>query len=181
MDKVSKYYCARFESAWLIGFLAIQRHMVLSDDSSKGVTLRRVIANPGSYVYFSPKRFKPIPDDCKKFNDWKYGFENDKFTYRTNLISTEDSRTQSRDRYLNRETRYLFGTADLGAEDQGCEAQTQGASHFERGQLFWQHIAEEFPGPYINTTQKAAFVEGVGHNASGMFTSKDGLDALFSL
>ena len=145
------------------------------------MNLRYVIANPGSYAYLSPNRLKPVPDSCSTFNDWKYGLNNYQSTYNADLLSTEDSRIQTQDRYLTREIRYLYGTADLDAEDQGCEAKVQGAGHLERGELFWEYLTETFPGPWINTTQKVGFVEGVGHDDAGMWESEEGQDGLFSV
>ena len=155
--------------------------MILGNDAPEGVTLRYVIANPGSYAYFSPKRLKPIPDGCTTFNDWKYGLENYNLSYKTDLLSTHDSRIQMRVRYLTREVRYLYGTADLNATDQGNEAKSQGSSHLERGQLFWKYITETYPGPWIDSIQKVGFVEGVGHDEAAIWNSKEGQDALFSL
>jgi hypothetical protein len=161
--------------------LAVQRYAILGNDPPQGVSLRYVIANPGSYAYFSSVRFKPIPDDCPMFNDWKYGLENYQLTYNPDFLSTDASRVQMRVRYLTREARYLYGTADLDAEDQRCQAKVQGAGHLERGQLFWKHITETYPGPWIGNIQKVEFVEGVGHDAAVMFKSKEGQTALFPL
>ena len=161
--------------------LAVQRYAILCNDPPKGVTLRYVIADPGSFAYLSSKRLKPVPANCTKFNDWKYGLENYQYTYHADLLSSDASRAQVRVRYLTREIRYLYGTADLGAEDQGCEAQVQGSGHLERGQLFWKYLTETYPGPWIDHIQKTEYVQGVKHDAFGMWKSKEGLDALFSL
>ena len=84
-------------------------------------------------------------------------------------------------RYLTREIRYLYGTADLDADDRSCEAKVQGAGHLERGQLFWKYLTETYPGPWIDHIQKTEYVQGVGHDAFAMWKSNEGLDALFSL
>jgi hypothetical protein len=178
VGKVSQH--VQFESRYLIEFQAVQRYIILSDDPPKSITLRYVIANLGSYAYFSPNRFTPIPADCTAFNDWKYGLENYHFTYHADLFATDASRTRMRARYLTRQVRYLYGTADLGAEDQGCAANTQGANHYERGRLFWKHITESYPGPWVDSIQKVAYVEGVKHNEVAMWKSKEGQAALFS-
>lgn len=169
------------ESRCLIELLAIQRYAILSDDPPKGVTLRYVIANPGSFAYFSPERLKPVPANCTTFNDWKYGLENYDHRYHADLFSTDASRVQMRVRYLTREFHYLLGTADLDAIDQRCEAKIQGAGHFERGQLFWKYLTETYPGPWIDSIQKLQLVEGVAHDATAMWKSKEGQCALFSL
>jgi hypothetical protein len=179
VGKVSKRI--RFESTELIGFPAVQRYAVLGNDAPKGVTLRYVIANPSSYAYFSPKRLKPVPASCTGFDDWKYGLQNYQLTYHADLLSTHDSRTQARVRYLTREVRYLCGTADLGAKDKDCEANAQGSTRLERGQLFWKYITETYPGPWIDSIQKIGFVEGVGHNEAAMWKSEEGQAAFFSL
>jgi len=125
---------------------------------------------------------KPVPDHFKStFNDWKYGLENYEFTYNADLLSTHSSRVQMRVRYLTREIRYLYGTADLDADDQTGQAQVQGAGHLERGQLFWKYITETYPGPWIDNIQKVGYAEGVGHNPPKMWKSEEGQAALFSL
>ena len=86
-----------------------------------------------------------------------------------------------RTRYFTRGIRYLLGTADLRAEDQRCQAQAQGVGHLERGQLFWRHITEVYPGPWIDSIQKVVYVVGVRHSARKMWKSKEGQAALFSL
>ena len=137
MGKVSK--CIQSESRCLIEFLAVQRYVVLGNDPPQEVTPRYVVSNPGSYAYLSPECFKPVPDDCKsRFSDWKYGLDNYQFTYHANLLSTSASRVQIRVHYLTREIGYLYGTADLGAEDQSCQTKVQGGGHLGRGQLFWK-------------------------------------------
>jgi hypothetical protein len=178
VDKVSK--CIRIESRSLTELLAIQRHAILGNCPPHGVTLRYVIANPGSYAYFSPERLKPIPANCTStYNNWKYGLMNYQYTYHADLLSTEYSRDHLRVRYFTRKIRYLYGTADLEAEDVSCRAQAQGASNFERGQLFWKYITETYPGRWIGRVQKVGFVQGVGHDAPAMWKSSEGQDALF--
>jgi len=172
--------CLRFEYRCLTIFIAVQQYIILGNEPPPGITLRYVIANAGSYTYFSPERLKPVLADCTTFNDWKYGLENYQYTYRADLFSTYTSRVQMRVRYLTREVRYLYGTADLDSVDQSCQAKSQGAGRLERGQLFWKYITETYPGPWIGTTQKVGFVEGVGHDPPAMWKSKEGQDALFS-
>jgi hypothetical protein len=179
VDKVSKRI--RLEPIWLIEFLAIQRYAILGEDAPEGVTLRYVIADPGSYAYLSPKRLKPVPANCTTFDDWKYGLQNYQLIYNSDLFSTDDSRAQLQVRYLTREVRYLCGTADVGATDQECEANTQGSGRLERAQLFWKYLTESFPGPWINSIQQIAFMEGVGHNETATWKSEEGQAALFSL
>jgi hypothetical protein len=70
-------------------------------------------------------------------------------------LSTNASRTHLRAHYLTRQVHYLYGTADLDAEDQGCAAKTQGAGDYERGQFFWRHITESYPGPWVDSIQRA--------------------------
>ena len=179
MDKVSKR--VRFETRCLIELIAVQRYIILGNDAPSGVTLRYVIGSAGSYAYFSPERLKQVPDSCTAFNDWKYGLKNYQFTYHANLLATQESRIQMRKRYLTREIRYLYGTEDLSAQDQGCEAMAQGSDHLERGQLFWKYITETHPGSWINSTQNIAFVEGVAHAEAKIWESAEGQAALFSL
>jgi len=164
------------------GGQTVQRYAILSDGPPQGVSLRYIIANAGTYAYFSPGRFKPVQDDCETtFNNWEYSLDNYQFTYHADVLSTDASRVQMRTRYFTREIRYLYGTADFDAVDKSCQARAQGVHRFERGQLFWKHITETYPGPWIDNIQKVAFVEGVAHDAPAMWKSKEGQAALFSL
>ena len=177
MDKVCKR--ARFKSRVLIEFPVIQRYVILADDPPKGARLRSVIANPGTYAYFSPDRLIKPRDNCTTYNDWRYGLENYTLTYQADLFSTHTSRVEMRIRYLTRPVHYLLGTADLHADDQSCDAKAQGAGHLERGILFWKYITESYPGPWIDTIQKLDFVPGVPHDKFLMWKSKEGQAALF--
>ena len=177
MDNVCK--SVRFESRPLIEFPVIQRYIILADDPPEGVPVRSVIANPGSYAYFSPDRLIQPPDNCTTYNDWKYGFNNYTLTYHADLFSTDASCDDMRIRYLTRPLHYLLGTADLSADDQSCGAKVQGAGHLERGILFWKYITEAYPGPWIDTIQRLDFVPGVPHDKGLMWKSKEGQAALF--
>lgn len=178
MSNLSK--CSQNENTHAQPPTAVQRYVILANPPPKGIKVRYIIANPGSYAYFSPLRLAGNSADCAStFNNWKFGLEKYPHTYNADLLSTPGARNSTITRYFEREVRYLYGTADLGAPDQDCEAKAQGAGHLERGKLWWKYISENFAGPWINTTQQVAFVKGVGHDATNMFKSAEGCKAMF--
>ena len=107
-----------------------------------GIHLRFVVANPSSYLYFTPERpgLKPkgdftfeIPSDtCHgKYNHWKYGLE-DPPPYVGTIASADVEQ-----RYLTREMVYLLGTSDNDPNhpelDKNCGAEDEGPQRFFRG------------------------------------------------
>ena len=113
-----------------------------------GVHVRYVVANPSSYVYFSPER--PVPDphgeftfavpakSCfGKYDRWKYGV-NDPPAY---LAGASFSDLEQR--YLRRDVVYLLGTNDVDpnhpALDKTCSAEDEGPYRFFRGKAFFKY------------------------------------------
>jgi len=173
-------------------------------DLRKHISLRYVPANSPSYTYFDTVRpILPEPDcktycnsstasltysfeefpntSCPKFNTWKYGLEKLN-TYMTNTAKLENIA----DVYLSKKVIYLLGQNDTCnevfncgcssyTEERGCEAEVQGQCRFQRGIIYYQYLQQ-----YYDTTQKRVIVPDVGHDACGMYTSKNGLLALFS-
>jgi hypothetical protein len=84
-------------------------------------------------------------------------------------------------RYLARDVTYLLGEDDTTTDptltdlDVTCPAQLQGAQRLERGQIFKSFLDTRYPGQNHETHT----VPGVAHSASGMFTSSQGVAALF--
>ena len=131
-------------SVTLAGFSAggqmLQRSVGFAADPPAGVTLRYVIADPGTWLYFDAPRPTPVIDQqavdwtrcnpssiasgactfqfsppqtaqaCPAFNAWKYG---------TQSLPTylNQSATQARERYRSAQIEYLEGAKDSDAGD----------------------------------------------------------------
>lgn len=140
-----------------------------------GIGLRFVIANPSSYAYLDATRpvvFDPL--SCPGFNDWKYGLN------RLPAYAARQSPTQLEQRYVARDITYLLGQQDIDpnhpALDKSCAAEAQGAYRLVRGHHYFDYLVRRHPQ---GLPQRLVEVPGVGHDGDKMFTSPEGLAALF--
>jgi pimeloyl-ACP methyl ester carboxylesterase len=161
------------------GAQVVQRYALLGHDqlalAAAGVQVRYVIANPSSYAYFDERR--PVAFNhatCPDFNRWKYGL--------TDLPAYAEGQTaaQLQEKYLKRDIVYLLGQQDIDpnhpALDKSCEAKAQGPYRLARGRYYFDYLKRLQPQ---GLNQQLIEVPGVGHNGDGMFTSPEGLKALF--
>ena len=172
------------------GAQVVHRYAVLArDDASlaaRGVGLRYVVANPSSYVYFDAMRPTASGDfaifdaaRCPSFNRWKYGLE-DLPAYAS---GAEDAMSADAldARYAQRDVTVLLGGADCDPQhpalDRSCAALTQGAHRLERGLAYARYMALRHPDGLA--THRTLVIDGVGHDAKGMFASAQGLEAVF--
>ena len=151
------------------------------------VRVRYVVANPSSYLYFSPKRWRAgtrhdfaVPEAaaieaCPTYDDYRYGLR-DLYAYlrpvgAQGLI----------DNYLARDVVVLLGERDNDpdAESLGrsCEAMIQGSQRYERGVVYRAHLLDEFAEraaahPFVTVPE-------VGHSSAQMFRSPCGLRSIF--
>ena len=155
-----------------------------------GIHVRYVIANPSSYVYFSPER--PVLDakseftfavprkSCfGKYDQWKYGV-NDPPPY-----VGDESFTSLEQRYLRRDVVYLLGTNDTDPEhpalDKSCSGEDEGPYRFFRGKAYFRYL--ELRHPELEerpASQQLWLVPGVEHDGDKMLNSPCGLTALFN-
>jgi hypothetical protein len=141
--------------------------------AARGLTLRYVVANPSSYLYFSDER--PVPVDraaCPWFDRWKYGL--------AGAPPYVGDTTGMEARFAVRQVVYLLGTADTDPReadlDTTCEGEAEGPYRLARGQAYFAYLQARHPG---TLAQRLALVPGVGHSAGKMFGSVCGLAALF--
>jgi len=166
------------------GGQAVQRYAVVGRGdaalTSAGIGVRYVVANPSSYLYFSPERpdsseaFSPFSNvDCPGFNDWKYGWS------KAPAYAREKTPTAYEQTYAAREVIYLLGTADTNpnhpALDKSCAGEAQGPQRYARGLAYARYIKMR----HGNLNHRVLEVPGVGHDADKMLISKCGLAALF--
>ncbi|MFC6311479.1 alpha/beta hydrolase [Paraburkholderia dipogonis] len=172
------------------GAQVVQRYAVAARDeaplAARGIALRYVVANPSSYVYFDAMR--PVASAvsgefaafdrtrCPSFNRWKYGLEN--------LPAYADDAASAaalEARYAQRDVTVLLGGADCDPQhpalDRSCAALTQGEHRLGRGLAYARYMALRHPDGLAG--HRTFVIDGVGHDAKGIFGSAQGLAALF--
>jgi hypothetical protein len=154
-----------------------------------GIHLRFVVANPSSYVYFSPERpelkakgefaFGIPSNTCHgKYDHWKYGLT-DPPPY-VGAVEPKDVEQ----RYIGREIFYLLGTKDNNPNhpelDKNCGAEDEGPQRFFRGQAFFRYLQIRHPEVAGESSRQRLWaVPGVEHSNDEMYNSECGLAALF--
>ncbi|HEY4356623.1 MAG TPA: hypothetical protein VGN16_12805 [Acidobacteriaceae bacterium] len=147
-----------------------------------GIATRYIVANPSSYLYFSPERpledgaFGIPPKSCfGKYNHWKYGIE------QPPSYVGDASFPALEDRFMKRDVIYLLGTKDTDPDhpalDKTCSAEDEGAYRYIRGHNYFRYLQSRHPG----ITQRLWDVEGVEHDGDKMFNSPCGLSAIFDV
>jgi pimeloyl-ACP methyl ester carboxylesterase len=175
------------------GGQVVQRYAVVGRGAEaltrNGVHVRYVIANPSSYVYFSPDRpvlrakdeftFAPPVKSCfGRYDDWKYG------VHQPPPYVSGASFTSLEQEFLERDVRYLLGTKDTDPEhpalDKSCAAEDQGPFRFFRGKAYFRYLELRHPElEQPSASQQLWFVPGVEHDGDRMLNSACGLAALF--
>jgi len=175
------------------GGQVMQRYAVVGRGGEKlmsaGVHVRYIVANPSSYVYFSPERpvlnakgsftFDLPQKSCYgKYDKWKFGI-NDPVPY----IAGGDFK-ELEQRFVRRDVIYLLGTNDTDpnhpALDKSCAAEDEGPYRFFRGKAYFAYMLGRHPElANAGATQQLWFVPGVEHDGDKMFNSPCGLAAIF--
>lgn len=159
------------------GAQVVQRYAVVGRGQAaldaRGIRVRYVIANPSSYLYFSPDRPVPVTQAaCPDFNRWKYGLSGAP-PYVGGTAGLEA-------RYVTRDVVYLLGTADTDphhpALDTSCAGEAEGPYRLARGEAYFAYLQARHPK---GLRQHLVLAPGVAHNAARMFGSACGLAALF--
>ncbi|KIK64608.1 hypothetical protein GYMLUDRAFT_240582 [Collybiopsis luxurians FD-317 M1] len=152
------------------GAQMVQRYAGLRRTTAHDDRLHFWIANPGSLMWLSTDR--PIPNtSCTGFDDYKYGLASDFPAYAGKLDRKSITTSYNR-KIIN----YAWGTADNGNGDTRCQAETQGSTHYTRGQNFVNMLNNTFGWPANATVD---WVQGVSHDNVGMMESDEGINKLF--
>jgi hypothetical protein len=166
------------------GAQVTQRYAILSDAPAwyavRGITIRFVIANPSSYAWFDGLR--PCADGtlhladrqaCPGVNDWKYGMRD-----LPRYAALRDAARLER-RYVERDVAYLAGELDCDpahpALDRSCAANAQGPHRLARARAYYAYLR----GRHVALRHTWHEVPCAGHSAEAMFTSIQGIRALF--
>lgn len=146
------------------------------------ITSKSIVANPGRYVYMSPRRrvgdsiedFAAFSGDCSDYNEWSYGLE-DLFIYPDRAGADQIKAWMG-----EREVVYLLGDQDTDPDDtlNSCRAKAQGEHRLERGRVYYNHLIDTY-GTDITALHQQVIVPNVGHDNFRMYNSEQGLTALF--
>ncbi len=158
----------------------LQRYAVASRDTPGLPPVTYIVANPSSLLYLDARRpvsgsaefAMPPPSKCET-NRYGYGFE------RPNAYMKRDTAETEIARYRARRVIYLAGEADTDPNaanlSKTCQAMAQGPMRFARLTAF-SRFMDAYYAPH---NHRLVTVPGVGHSAGRMFTSPQGLAALF--
>ncbi|MFZ6745616.1 hypothetical protein ACO0LC_20520 [Undibacterium sp. JH2W] len=158
----------------------------------RGLEVQYVIANPSSYLYFTPER----PDRsgaggfvlydktaCPAYDDYRYGMQN--------MVAYARSTTgmDLYQRHWQRQVTYLVGSLDTDPNhrvlDKSCGAEAEGPTRYQRAHAYWRY--EQYLGKHASASNAAPAsashhyfdVQGVGHDQGKMFGSQCGVKLLF--
>ncbi|WP_213993429.1 hypothetical protein [Sodalis sp. dw_96] len=180
----------------------VQHYIGFAADPT-GLSVRYVVADPGTWLYFDPLRPQPVssgqpadgssctsadngacrfkmtmpPQDCPQVNQWKYGMENLPGHFTRNA-------SQARRHYAEAEIHYLEGALDSSAAkgtfypilDKSCAAAAQGPYRMQRG-LAYAAYDRALLAPDKKRT--VTLVPGCAHNVACVFPSEAARQALF--
>lgn len=168
------------------GAQIVHRYAVLNNVDerirARGVELRYVVANPSSYLYFTPERprgrgFAPYDASaCTDYDHYKYGMV-DMVPYAAGM----DGMTLFK-RYAQRQVTYLVGGNDNDPNhrvlDKACGAEAEGPTRLDRARNYLRY--ERYLAGARNPSRHQAYeVIGVGHDQARMFGSCCGAQAVF--
>lgn len=150
-------------------------------NQERGVEVVFVCANPSSYLYLDKRRPLAgreefaIPSEAQfpRFNRWKYGLD------KLNDYAKRSGEMQIQDNLMNRQVVYLVGSRDNSNDENlstNPAAMIQGANRFERWNNYRRYV-QMFP--VWTKSSRFVPVEGVTHDATGMFLSAAGRAAIF--
>ncbi|WP_296226566.1 alpha/beta fold hydrolase [Ralstonia sp. UBA689] len=166
----------------------VQRYAVLNNVDEgirkRGIDLRYVIANPSSYLYFTPERPRGRGfalygiNVCPDYDHYKYGMI-DIVPY----AAGTNGKTLFK-RYAQRQVTYLVGTYDNDPNhrvlDKLCGAEAEGPTRLDRARNYWRY-ERHLAGPRKRINHQAHEVIGVGHDQARMFGSRCGAQAVFGM
>ncbi|HUN46430.1 MAG TPA: hypothetical protein VMU85_07920 [Stellaceae bacterium] len=167
------------------GGQVVQRYAVAGHGEAAlarvGITLRYVVANPSSYLYFSDDR--PLPGGgfapfgaaarCPSFDHWKYGLAG-----APAYVGTDGAALERQ--YLARDVVYLLGTADTDPNhpqlDRSCAGMAEGPYRYARGLAYFSYLRARHQAALLHRLVEVA---GVAHDGQAMFNSACGIAVLF--
>ncbi len=170
------------------GAQIVQRYAVLNNVDerirARGVDLRYVVANPSSYLYFTPERPRGRgfasydAGACPDYDHYKYGMV-DMVPY----AAGTDGKALFK-RYAQRQVTYLVGSDDNDPNhrvlDKACGAEAEGPTRLDRARNYLRY-ERYLAGARTPLSHQAHEVIGVGHDQARMFGSRCGAQAVFGM
>jgi hypothetical protein len=173
------------------GAQIVHRYAVLNNVDerirARGIDLRYVVANPSSYLYFTPVRpagadgkvFAPYDKSvCADYDKYRYGMQ-DIVPYAKGASGLALYR-----RYVGRQVTYLVGSEDNDPNhrvlDKACGAEAEGPTRLQRARGYLRY-ERYLASPGLVIRHQAFEVAGVGHDQARMFGSQCGARAVFGL
>jgi hypothetical protein len=155
-----------------------QHYVGFAAPAPAGVSVRYVVADPGSWLYFDAARALPVATSrCPEVNRWKYGTEDLPATLGADAA-------QARARYAAADISYLEGELDdsdargtaYRVLDKSCAANAQGSFRLQRG-LAYAAYDRRLLAP--DKQRQVAIAPGCAHDVACVFPSDQGRAALF--
>ncbi len=164
----------------------VQRYAAINETEQQfpNYTFTYLAANASHYVYPNALRWNGtdtfVPADCGTYNNYPYGLdalaEDSRYAF-ISLIGLENIRLQ----LLSRKLYYVLGELDVANATSGCEPESQqggsGDSRYQRGQFMLEFMNDQYP----TNQHEILSVPGVGHNATGIYTSPEFIQLLNQL
>jgi hypothetical protein len=141
----------------------------------RGISVRFIIANPSTYLYFDDERPVTVPNRTG-INRWRYGFE-------AAPAYVDNSPRQSLERYLARDVTIVLGSEDRdGAAfllEVSAAAMAQGANRLERGINYDRHVHRLAAAAGLATRHRVIQLAGVGHAARDVLAAPQTREIMF--
>lgn len=155
------------------GAQLVQRYVAVGHGVPASLSVRFVVANPSSYLWFSPNRPGPT-FSCPTYNAWKYGLAGRLPPYVTDPPAAIEAR------YVSRDVTYLIGGDDTDPTqrdlDRSCGGEAEGADRTARHNAF---LADLVSRHGTLASQRSFTVPDVGHSGGRMIDSPCGVAVLF--
>jgi hypothetical protein len=143
--------------------------------AERGISLRFIIANPSTYLYFDRQRPVAVPD-ATCINRWRYGFE-------AAPGYVDGGPQQSLERYLSRDVTIVLGAEDRDSAGLLLEvspaAMAQGANRLERGLNYDRHVRRLANAAGLTIKHRVIQLAGVGHAASEVLAAAQTRELMF--
>jgi pimeloyl-ACP methyl ester carboxylesterase len=143
--------------------------------AERGITVRFVIANPSTYLYFDRERPVQVSDDAQ-VNRWRYGFDDPPPYVRAGP-------RQSLERYLRRDVTIVLGERDTDTAALLLEvsppAMAQGKNRLERGVRYGAHVRELARAAGLSTRHGLIRLARVGHDAGEVMAAAETRRVMF--
>jgi hypothetical protein len=143
--------------------------------AKRGISVRFVIANPSTYLYFDRERPVLVPDQLG-VNQWRYGFE-------TPPPYVEGTAQENLQRYLARDVTIVLGAEDSDRTalllEVSAAAMAQGGNRLERGIYYDRYVRRLADQAGLTTRHRLIQLPGVGHAAGDVLAATETRQLLF--